>query len=72
MEGYTGKGMQDADGKFKGHLAAFQVWNGDGEAHLNKQLDGNFLHFPLSLIPTRFLLGEQVLLLPLWGRQKWK
>lgn len=38
--GSTGKGVEDADGKFKGHLAAFQVWNGDGKVHLNKQLEG--------------------------------
>lgn len=56
--GLHGNRVQDEDGELKGHLAAFQIWNGDGEAHLNKKLDGNFFHFPLSLIPTRFLLGE--------------
>lgn len=34
--GSAGKRVQDTDGELKGHLAAFQVWNGDGEAHLNK------------------------------------
>lgn len=43
-----------------GVLSSFSAWKGDEEALLNWKLEGHFLHFLPSLIPTRFLLRRQV------------
>lgn len=42
------KCVQDLQREFKGSSAAFQGWNGGGEACLHQKLEGNILHFPVS------------------------